>query len=102
MGSALGLAIMGTILTQGLASGMAKYLPASMLQKFQASGNGASTGSVFDPTQLAQLPAANAAGIRHGLSDAPHPVFVPGPAMILLTCNASLLIREVTLRQTAP
>src|SRR5258708_1638193 len=78
IGSALGPAIMGTILTQGLATGMAKYLPASVLQKFQASGSGASTGSVFDPTQLAHLPAAIAAGIRHGLSDALHPVFVAG------------------------
>jgi EmrB/QacA subfamily drug resistance transporter len=101
MGSALGLAIMGTILTQGLASGMAKYLPASVLQKFQASGSGASTGSVFDPTQLAHLPAAIAAGIRHGLSDALHPVFVAGFAMIVLAFIATLFIREVPLRQTA-
>ena len=101
MGSALGLAIMGTILTQGLASGMAKYLPAGVLQKFQASGSGASTGSVFDPTQLAHLPAAIAAGIRHGLSDALHPVFVAGLAMIVLAFIATLFIREVPLRQTA-
>jgi hypothetical protein len=101
MGSALGLAIMGTILTQGLATGMAKYLPASVLQKFQASGSGASTGSVFDPTQLAHLPAAIAAGIRHGLSDALHPVFVAGLAMIVLAFIATLFIREVPLRQTA-
>jgi EmrB/QacA subfamily drug resistance transporter len=101
MGSALGLAIMGTILTQGLASGMARYLPASVLQKFQASGSVASTGSVFDPTQLAHLPAAIAAGIRHGLSDALHPVFVAGLAMIVLAFIATLFIREVPLRQTA-
>jgi EmrB/QacA subfamily drug resistance transporter len=101
MGSALGLAIMGTILTQGLASGIARYLPASVLQKFQASGSGASTGSVFDPTQLAHLPAAIAAGIRHGLSDALHPVFVAGLAMIVLAFIATLFIREVPLRQTA-
>ena len=101
MGSALGLAIMGTILTQGLATGMAKYLPASVLQKFQASGSGASTGSVFDPTQLAHLPVAIAAGIRHGLSDALHPVFVAGLAMIVLAFVATLFIREVPLRQTA-
>ncbi len=101
MGSALGLAIMGTILTQGLASGMAKYLPADVLQNFQASGSGASTGSVFDPAQLAHLPAAIAAGIRHGLSDALHPVFVAGLAMIVLAFIATLFIREVPLRQTA-
>ncbi|HEX9475900.1 MAG TPA: MDR family MFS transporter [Candidatus Dormibacteraeota bacterium] len=101
MGSALGLAVMGTILTQGLASGMAKYLPAGVLEKLQASGNGATAGSVFDPTLLARLPAAIAAGIRHGLSDALHPVFVAGLAMIVVAFIATLFIREDPLRQTA-
>lgn len=101
MGSALGLAIMGTILTQGLASSMARYLPASALQKFQGSGNAAPAGSVFDPTLLTHLPAAIAAGIRHGLSDALHPVFVAGLAMIVIAFIATLFIQEVPLRQTA-
>jgi EmrB/QacA subfamily drug resistance transporter len=101
MGSALGLAVMGTVLTQGLASSMAKYIPASVLQKFQASGNVASAGSVFDPTQLTHLPPAIAAGIRHGLSDALHPVFVAGLVMIVIAFIATLLIPEVPLRQTA-
>jgi predicted MFS family arabinose efflux permease len=101
MGSALGLAIMGTILTQGMASSMAKYIPASVLQKFQASGNSATAGSVFDPTQLMHLPPAIAMGIRHGLSDALHPVFVAGMVMIVISFVATLFIREVPLRQTA-
>jgi hypothetical protein len=101
MGSALGLAIMGTVLTQGLASSMAKYIPPAVLQKFQASGNVASAGSVFDPTQLTHLPAVIAAGIRHGLSDALHPVFVAGLAMIIIAFIATLFIPEVPLRQTA-
>ncbi|HEV2139746.1 MAG TPA: MFS transporter, partial [Candidatus Dormibacteraeota bacterium] len=101
IGSALGLAIMGTILTQGLVSSLAKYLPASALNRFQASGGAAGAGSVFDPTQLANLPATIEAGIRHGLSDALHPVFVAGLAMIVMSFIATLFIREVPLRQTA-
>ncbi|HAC46213.1 MAG TPA: MFS transporter, partial [Chloroflexi bacterium] len=97
MGSALGLAIMGTILTQGLASSIARYIPATGLHNFASP----TAGSVFDPTQLAHLPAAIAAGIRHGLSDALHPVFVAGLAMIVLAFIATLFIREVPLRQTA-
>src|SRR5437899_10599243 len=57
MGSALGLAILGTILTSGMASSMAKYIPAAALQKLQSAGNSATAGSVFDPTQLAPVPA---------------------------------------------
>src|SRR6266849_5857437 len=45
MGSALGLAIMGTILTQGMASSIAKYIPADVLQKFQSSGHSATAGA---------------------------------------------------------
>ena len=101
MGSALGLAILGTILTSGMASSMAKYIPAAALQKLQSAGNSATAGSVFDPTQLAHLPAAIAAGIRHGLSDALHPVFVAGLAMIVVSFIATLFIKEVPLRQTA-
>jgi hypothetical protein len=101
IGSALGLAILGTILTQGMATSMAKYIPAAVLQKFQASGNVASAGSVFDPTLLAHLPPAIAAGIRHGLSDALHPVFVAGLVMIVMAFVATLFIREEPLRKTA-
>ena len=101
MGSALGLAIMGTILTQGMASSIAKYIPADALKKFQSSGQSATAGAVFDPSQLANLPPLLAAGIRHGLSDALHPVFVAGVVMILVAFIATLFIPEVPLRQTA-
>jgi EmrB/QacA subfamily drug resistance transporter len=100
IGAAVGIAVLGTILTQGLVSSMAKYLPASALQKFQASGS-STAGAVFDPAQLAQLPPAIAAGIRHGLADALHPVFMAGLPIIAIAFIATLFIKEVPLRQTA-
>jgi EmrB/QacA subfamily drug resistance transporter len=100
IGAAVGLAVLGTILSQGLASSMAKYLPASALKQFQASGS-STAGAVFDPAQLAHLPAAIAAGIRHGLADALHPVFMAGLPIIAIAFIATLFIREVPLRQTA-
>jgi hypothetical protein len=100
IGAAVGLAILGTILTQGMASSISKYLPAAALKQFQASG-ASTAGAVFDPTQLAHLPAAIAAGIRHGLADAMHPVFVAGLPIIAVAFIATLLIKEVPLRQTA-
>jgi hypothetical protein len=99
IGAAVGLAILGTILTQGLATSMARYLPASALKQFSAAGSTA--GAVFDPAQLAHLPPAIAAGIRHGLADAIHPVFMAGLPIIAIAFIATLLIREVPLRQTA-
>ena len=99
IGAAVGLAVLGTILTQGLASSMSKYLPPSALKQFQAAGS--SAGAVFDPAQLAHLPPAIAAGIRHGLADALHPVFMAGLPIIAIAFIATLFIQELPLRQTA-
>ena len=101
IGAAVGLAILGTILTQGLQSSMAKYLPPAAVKRLQASGNGSSATAVFDPTQLAHLPPAIAAGIRHGLADALHPVFLAGLPIIAVAFIATLFIPELPLRQTA-
>ncbi|HYM96261.1 MAG TPA: MFS transporter, partial [Candidatus Sulfotelmatobacter sp.] len=100
IGAAVGLAILGTILTQGMATSMAKYLPAAALQQFQSTGS-STAGAVFDPTVLAHLPPAIAAGIRHGLADALHPVFTAGLPIIAIAFIATLFIKELPLRQTA-
>jgi hypothetical protein len=100
IGAAVGLAVLGTILTQGLASSMSKYLPAAALKQFQAAGN-STAGAVFDPAQLAHLPPAIAAAIRHGLADALHPVFMAGLPIIGIAFIATLFIKELPLRQTA-
>jgi EmrB/QacA subfamily drug resistance transporter len=101
IGAAIGLAILGTILTQGLQSSMARYLPPAAVQRLKASGHGSTATAVFDPSQLAHLPAAIAAGIRHGLADALHPVFLAGLPIIAIAFIATLFIPEVPLRQTA-
>jgi MFS family permease len=100
IGAAVGLAILGTILTQGMATSMARYLPAQAVKQLQSSG-ASTAGAIFDPAQLAHLPPAIATGIRHGLADALHPVFMAGLPIIVVAFVATLLIREVPLRQTA-
>jgi len=100
IGAAIGLAILGTILTQGMASAMPKYLPPAALAKLQATGAG-SAGALFDPSQLSHLSPAIEAGIRHGLADALHPVFIAGIPIIAVALVATFLIRELPLRQTA-
>src|SRR2546430_12881799 len=61
VGAAVGLRILGTILTHGMQTPMAKYLPASVLHQLQSSGGGATATAIFDPSQLAHLPPAVAA-----------------------------------------
>jgi len=101
IGAAIGLAVLGTLLSQGMQSSMAKYLPPAALAKLQAAGGGSSATAVFDPTQLSKLPATIELGIRHGLADALHPVFLIGVPIIAISFLATLLIKEVPLRQTA-
>lgn len=100
IGAAVGLAILGTILTQSIASALPKYLPAGAASRLNLSGT-ASAGAIFDPTQFAHLPPAIAAGIRHGLADGLHPVFFAGIPILIVALLATLLIRELPLRQTA-
>jgi EmrB/QacA subfamily drug resistance transporter len=101
VGAAVGLAILGTILTQGMASSMAKYLPSSALQQLETADRGAAATAVFDPSLLAHLPPAIELGIRHGLADALHPVFLAGVPIIAIAFIATLFIKELPLRQTA-
>lgn len=101
IGSAIGLAILGTILTQGMAAAMARYLPAAALRQLRSSGSGATATAIFDPSQLAHLPPAIALGIRHALADALHPVFVAGLVIVIASFLATLFISELPLRQTA-
>ena len=56
---------------------------------------------MFDPARLAHLQPVIAAGIRHGLADALHPVFLAGLPIIAIAFIATLFIPEVALRQTA-
>jgi len=83
-----------------MASSMAKYLPPAALAKLEASGGGATATAVFDPSQLARLPPAIELGIRHGLADALHPVFLAGVPIIAVAFIATLFIKELPLRQT--
>jgi len=100
MGAAIGLAILGTVLTEGMATSMTRYLSPAVLAKFMSSGGSVSAGAVFDPSQLAHLPPVIAAGIRHGLADALHPVFAIGLPIVAIAFIATLFIREMPLRET--
>ena len=101
IGAAVGLAVLGTILTQGLQTSIGRYLPPDAVKRLQTAGSGSSATAVFDPSQLAHLPPAIAAGIRHGLADALHPVFLAGLPVIAVAFVATLFIAEMPLRQTA-
>lgn len=85
IGSAVGVTVMGTLLTHGLAT----------------AGLGAlASGAVLDPARLGQLPAAVREAVRVGMASALHQVYLAPLPFLALALLASLLLREVPLRRT--
>ncbi|HXM56934.1 MAG TPA: MFS transporter, partial [Candidatus Dormibacteraeota bacterium] len=69
----------------------------------RASGGTAAltAGGALDPTRLAQLPPAVHEGIRAGMADALHQVYLAGIPFLALALLATLLLREVPLRRSS-
>jgi Na+/melibiose symporter-like transporter len=100
VGSTVGIAVFGTVMTSGLPANIASHLPAGAREQAAASGGELSAGSVLDPSALAQLPPAVATAVQQGLGDSLHSVFLWGLVPCVLALVATLFIREVPLRET--
>ncbi len=100
VGSTVGTAVFGTIMTSGLAGNIASHLPAQVVAQMKASGQQISAGSVLDPAALSTLPPQITHGVQQGLADSLHTVFVWGLVPFVLALLAALFIKEVPLRDT--
>lgn len=98
VGSTVGIAVFGTILTGGLGAAIAAHLPAGTAGHMPAGGAG--VGSVLDPAALAKLPAAVAAAVRAGLADQLHNVFLLCLPLSVLVFAATLAIKPIALRES--
>jgi len=74
VGSTVGIAVFGTVMTSGLAAAISSHLPADVAARMPAGAVDA--GSVLDPSALAGLPAVVADAVRQGLADQLHEVFL--------------------------
>lgn len=100
VGSTVGVAVFGTIMTTELKSAIPRHLPPEVAAKMQASGQHLSTGSVLDPTALAKMPPVVAQAIRAGLSDSLHKVFLVALPIAAAIFLVTLFIKAVPLRDT--
>ncbi len=100
VGSTVGIAVFGTIMSSGLAGNIASHLPPGAAERLQASGQEVSAGSVLDPAALAQLTPAVAAGVQRGIADSLHSVFLWGLVPFAIAFIATLFIKELPLRNT--
>ncbi|GGL35353.1 MFS transporter [Phycicoccus endophyticus] len=99
VGSTVGIAVFGTILTSGLGAAIAAHLPAGVSGALPEGS--ASAGSVLDPSALAQLPPAVADAVRQGLAEQLHEVFLVGLPVVALVLLATLAIPALPLRESA-
>ncbi|HEX8276576.1 MAG TPA: MDR family MFS transporter [Longimicrobiaceae bacterium] len=103
VGSSVGVAVLGTLMTQGMAREAAAHLPPEALARMgaeMAGGEGLNAGAILDPAILARLPPAAVEGLRDALAAALHPVFVAGLPFVGLAFLLTLLVREIPLRRT--
>lgn len=98
VGSTVGIAIFGTVMTSGLTTAILSHLPTEVAAKLPAGA--ASAGSVMDPSALAELPPVVAAAVRQGLADRLHEVFVLGLPIVAVVFLATLAIKVIPLRET--
>jgi EmrB/QacA subfamily drug resistance transporter len=101
IGSSLGTAVLGTILTQGMAREMARLGPGVPLPGGQGGGE-LSAGSVLDPRLLSRLSPQALEAVRGALAAALHPVFVATLPLVGIAFVAALLLREIPLRRSVP
>lgn len=97
LGSTIGVAVLGTIMTSGMAREIPRHLPAGAAGALPVGELNA--GALLDPRITEQLAPAALAGIREALAAAMHPVFVAGLPFVGLALVATLFIREIPLRR---
>ena len=98
VGSTVGIAIFGTVMTSGLTAAIAGHLSPEVAARMPAGS--ADAGSVLDPTALAGLPPAVADAVRQGLADQLHLVFLLALPLVAVVFLATLAITPLPLRET--
>jgi EmrB/QacA subfamily drug resistance transporter len=98
VGSTVGIAVFGTIMTSGLGEAIASHLPRAAAA--QLSAGGVSANSVLDPEKLQALPPVVASAVRQGLAEQLHTVFLLGVPIMVLVFVTTLFVKSLPLRET--
>lgn len=98
VGSTVGIAVFGTIMTTRLSGAIATHLPPQTAAQMQPGSVNA--GSVLDPSALAQLPPVVADAVRRGLADSLHDVFLAALPLAAVALLLTLGIKAMPLRDT--
>ncbi|WP_157975728.1 MDR family MFS transporter [Brachybacterium sp. YJGR34] len=106
IGSTIGTAVLGTVMSTSMTSSISDRiaaLPPEQLAQMQSAG-GVDTSSlenaVLDPSALEQLPDFLVEPIRMGMNDAMHAVFLTAVPFAVAALLLSLFIKQIPLRTT--
>lgn len=97
VGSTVGVAVWGAVMTSGLGAAIASHLPAGV---DPGRLGHMSAGSVLDPATLQGLDPSVEAAVRQGLADQLHTVFTWWLPLVGVLFLSTLFIKEVPLRET--
>lgn len=97
VGSTVGIAIFGAVMSSGLQEKIASHLPGGL--PAQAGGH-MDAGAVLDPSALAKLPPAVADAVRWGLADKLTDAFALGLPILAVVFVATLFIPNTPLRES--
>ncbi len=100
LGSTVGTAVLGTVMSSSLQDNILAHLPAGTAQQLAASGQSIDAGSVLDPSAVAGLPAVVADAVRAGMADSMNTVFWTAIPFAALGLVFTLFIRNKPLRTT--
>ncbi|TRY18370.1 MFS transporter [Tessaracoccus rhinocerotis] len=100
VGSTVGIAIFGSIMTGGLAAAILTHLPNEIAEQMGSRLDHIDAGSVLDPEAMAALPPEVLDAVRMALADQLHIVFLACLPILAVAFVATILIKAQPLADT--
>lgn len=104
VGSTVGVALLGTIMTANLRRHLPLHLPSDLSEEIthltQELMSGEGVSALFDPVRMAGLPPAVKEGIRNALAASFKPLFTACLVFVIITFVVTLLLQAPPLRGT--
>lgn len=100
VGSTIGIAVLGSIMSSAMVPKIQEHLPAGAKGMGGAMGADSGVGSALDPAKLESLPGPIVDAIHQGMGEAMHLVFVSGVPFVVAALVLALFVKQLTLRTT--
>lgn len=100
LGSTVGTAVLGTVMSASLQGNILNHLPVAARAKLAASGGSIDAGSALDTSKIGKLPPMMLTAVRDGMADSMHSVFWTAVPFIVLAIVLTVFIKNKPLRTT--